>query len=280
MVLHLTETDTVSIIPPPTQISDSETSISSGPELWNDSEDEEDCNMVTVDATFHNIVKVFSIFIILWQSIVRVANVAVSVLLNFLFLFLQHISRLCKNDNMAHFLSIFPNNLKKAKEIANFNHDDFLQYVCCPKCSSIYTMDECFEVVGSVRTAKRCKFALFPRHPWSSRQGSCGAKLFKSVQISQRVTEKTIKLYCYKPIVSSITSILSRPGMLLACEHWRNRKLLPDLYADIYDGKLWKEFEFSGFLSQPNAFGLILNVDWFEPFEHSIYAVGLFLITP
>ena len=94
---------------------------------------------------------------------------------------------------------IFPNtcNLKKTKEIAIFNHDDFLQYVCCPKCSSIiYTMDEYFEVVGSVRTAKRCKFALFPRHPWSSRQGSCGAKLFKSVQISQRVTEKPIKLYC------------------------------------------------------------------------------------
>ena len=234
MVLHLTETDTVSIIPPPSQISDSETSISSGPELWNDSEDEEDCNMVTVDATFHNIVKLFSIFIILWQSIFRVANVAISVLLNFLFLFLQHISRLCKNDNMAHFLSIFPNNLKKAKEIANFNHDDFLQYVCCPNCSLMYTMDDALKwYIGSVRTAKRCKFALFPRHPWSSRQGSCGAKLFKSVQISQRVTEKPIKLYCYKPIVSSITSILSRPGMLLACEHWRNRKLLPDLYADI-----------------------------------------------
>ena len=107
MVLHLTETDTVSIIPPPSQISDSETSISSGPEIWNDSEDEEDCNMVTFDTTFHNIVKVFSIFIILWQSMFHVANVAVSVLLNFLFLFLQHISRLCKNDNMAHFLSIY-----------------------------------------------------------------------------------------------------------------------------------------------------------------------------
>ena len=67
--------------------------------------------------------------------------------------------------------------------------------------------------------------------------------------------------------------------MLLACEHWRNRKLLPDLYADIYDGKLWKEFEVSGFLSQPNAFGLILNVDWFEPFEHSIYAVGVVFLS-
>ena len=132
-------------------------------------------------------------------------------------------------------------------------------------------MDECFEQVGSRRIPKCYSSARFPRHPWPSMRGLCGAKLFKSVQISQKIVNKPIKVYCYKPILSSITSILSRPGMLHACEHWRDRTTMPGLYADVYDGKVWREFEALGFMSQPNSFGLILNIDWFEPFEHSTY---------
>ena len=46
--------------------------------------------MVTFDASSHNTVKVFSIFIILWQSMFFVANVALSVLLRFLFVSSTH----------------------------------------------------------------------------------------------------------------------------------------------------------------------------------------------
>ena len=41
---------------------------------------------------------------------------------------------------------------------------------------------------------------------------------------------------------------------------------------------VWKKFESEGFFSQPHSYGLILNIDWFEPFEHSIYAVGVIFI--
>ena len=33
----------------------------------------------------------------------------------------------------------------------------------------------------------------------------------------------------------------------------------------------------SDFLSAPNNYGLILNVDWFQPFEHITYSVGVIL---
>lgn len=36
--------------------------------------------------------------------------------------------------------------------------------------------------------------------------------------------------------------------------------------------------EADGFFSQPHSYGLILNIDWFEPFEHSIYAVGVVFV--
>ena len=53
-------------------------------------------------------------------------------------------------------------------------------------------------------------------------------------------------------------------------------------YRDIYDGKLWKEFtNYKGkpFLSEPNFYGLLLNVDWFQPFEHVTYSVGVLYIS-
>ena len=51
---------------------------------------------------------------------------------------------------------------------------------------------------------------------------------------------------------------------------------------DIYDGNIWKEFQFykgNAFLNQPYSLGLILNVDWFQPFSHTQYSVGVIYLT-
>ena len=53
------------------------------------------------------------------------------------------------------------------------------------------------------------------------------------------------------------------------------------LLADIYDGHIWKEFvTYCGrpFLSQSFNLALMLNCDWFQPFEHSCYSVGIFYL--
>ena len=47
---------------------------------------------------------------------------------------------------------------------------------------------------------------------------------------------------------------------------------------DIYDGEMWQNFlsaQGRPFLSQPNNLALSLNVDWFRPFKHSQYGVGI-----
>lgn len=51
--------------------------------------------------------------------------------------------------------------------------------------------------------------------------------------------------------------------------------------SDVYDGNIWKEFQSAdghGFLSSPNNYGLLLNIDWFKPFEHSTYSVGMIFL--
>lgn len=254
----------------------SQSDASSGPELWSESEDE------TVDNELHQeqptelqTVQVFTFFILLWQATFRVANIAVTVLLRFFSHFIFHLSNITKLESMKHMSQLLPDTLAKAHNITRLNRDDFCQYACCPKCFTVYETVDCFEVIGTQMSPKVCSAAKFPRHPRPSMRGVCGANLLKSIQIGQKQMYKPIKVYCYKSIASSISAILSRPGMLQACESWRNRDIFPGLYADIYDGRVWQQFHSTGFFSQPYSYGLLLNIDWFEPFEHSVYAVGV-----
>ena len=43
--------------------------------------------------------------------------------------------------------------------------------------------------------------------------------------------------------------------------------------TDVYDGKLWKDWK--PYLDIPGNLLLMLNVDWFKPFKHSPYSVGV-----
>ncbi len=50
------------------------------------------------------------------------------------------------------------------------------------------------------------------------------------------------------------------------------------MYTDIYDGLVWEKFQSVNgrpFLQVPNNLGLILNLDWFNPFKHIEYSVGV-----
>lgn len=61
--------------------------------------------------------------------------------------------------------------------------------------------------------------------------------------------------------------------MLLTTDH---------LLTDVYDRRIWKEFlSVAGlpFLAAPYTFGLMLNVDWFQPYTHTIYSVGVVYLT-
>lgn len=47
-------------------------------------------------------------------------------------------------------------------------------------------------------------------------------------------------------------------------------------YTDVYDGQIWQDFLTPGvpYLSVGNNYAFQLNVDWFQPFEHTQHAEG------
>ena len=48
------------------------------------------------------------------------------------------------------------------------------------------------------------------------------------------------------------------------------------------DGRVWKAFQFRNnrpFLAAPNNICFALNIDWFNPYEHTQYSIGAIYLT-
>lgn len=58
---------------------------------------------------------------------------------------------------------------------------------------------------------------------------------------------------------------------------------MPDCYlGDVYDGEVWKTFnssEYKHFLKTPYSYLITMNVDWFQPFVHTVYSTGAIYLT-
>lgn len=63
----------------------------------------------------------------------------------------------------------------------------------------------------------------------------------------------------------------------MKCKLWRERGIPDGFLADVFDGRVWKEWQYvdgEAFLAVPRNYAFMLNVDWFQPFKHSLYSVG------
>ena len=75
----------------------------------------------------------------------------------------------------------------------------------------------------------------------------------------------------YKSVIDVLETFFKRPNFEETCEQWCNHQTDEQLYGDVYDGEVWKSFHRwnnRDFLSLPRSYGLMLNVDWFQPFKH------------
>lgn len=79
--------------------------------------------------------------------------------------------------------------------------------------------------------------------------------------------------------MKSINNVLNQKNLLGQREHWRTCVIPENTLADIYAGRIWKEFLLTykdrPILSNPYNLGLMLNCDWFQPFDHSSYSVSV-----
>jgi hypothetical protein len=77
-----------------------------------------------------------------------------------------------------------------------------------------------------------------------------------------------------------INSLYQRSGFQQQLRKWTDRHIDIGMLADIYDGKIWKNFPDSSDVpyftpeTADSHLGIMINLDWFQPFESSVYSCG------
>ncbi len=211
------------------------------------------------------------VFTCVFQTLHSLSERAVYWLLKFLFTLLTVMGRY--SEKIARIAAVFPSTVYCRTQYLKKKllTPTVCSSVVCQECHSLYDYNDCIERRGIQVIVKTCR--------------QC-AKAGKRIPLLKQVftrqgTEKFYPslVYPYSSLVTTLKSFFKRPNFLRACEEWRQSIATdPNALRDIYDGKLWKDFFcFEGipFLSERNNIGLMLNVDWFQPFKHRTYSVGV-----
>ena len=244
------------------------------------SDDEEEENGTTQTSSTTDIspsILSLSLFLLTWQASFRVSDTCVAALLGFLYHFLMFVSTITCSHQLGQFAVNIPRNVKKLREVVGLNVDGFTQFIVCPQCHSIYDSDSCIVTTGTRKEAKTCQHIAFPDHPHASFRRRCNQPLMKSIKAKTSCIFRPFKVYCYQGIMSTLKVMLARPNFIANCEHWRRRDVPNGVLGDIYDGRVWKEFQVVNgkpFLNDPYSIAFSLNVDWFQPFKHVTDSVG------
>ena len=212
------------------------------------------------------------VFVLIWQFRFTIPDVAVLVVLLFIF-------RLFKlmNINLGEGLSAgkLPKTLQSVYKLLGIDNNNFTEYIVCPKCNAVLDYDKGYEMESGKKTPRRCPRVHYPNHPHLSGQEPCGAYLMRVAKTrSGKVTVKPYKVYPYQSLKQAITNLLNREGVLDHFDQCSKRSQLPSegLLCDIYDGQVWKHFQTvdeTRLLGSCFNIGFTLNTDWFQPFSRT-----------
>lgn len=208
------------------------------------------------------------------QATFRLPDAVIGYFLRFFAVLFRIIGQHCKI--CSDIAKCLPSSAYKAKQI--LGEIRFQCYVVCRKCFSIYPYAQCIESSGTHRTSKQCSFQRYPFHPQLRMRSPCRTLLLKSVELASKKTYLyPFSMYCYLGLDVSLQSMFDRPNFFSDCEKWRCRSVISENLQDVYDGQMWRKFlcyEGKAFLSEPGNLGLILNFDFFQPYEHLSYSLG------
>ena len=144
------------------------------------------------------------------------------------------------------------------------------QKVACRNCHSLYKYEDCIEKRGTITLVKSCI--------------ECGMRrkrtpLLKAIVTCSGTTRYyPFLLYPFCSLISTLQSLLLQPGFLGLCEEWRGNVSDHSVVCDVYSGKVWREFMIingRSFLASQYNLAFMLNIDWFQPYKHRTYAVGV-----
>ena len=83
------------------------------------------------------------------------------------------------------------------------------------------------------------------------------------------------KSFFYNSVINGLQRLISKKDFLQKCDQWKKRTVTRGTYADVYDGAIWQErYRENHSIAAPPNLSLMMNIDWFNPYEETQYSVG------
>ena len=96
----------------------------------------------------------------------HISNAAISSLLQFLTFFVHALGVAFQCDSLVHAAEGIPVGTKTVHKLLGTHGNDFIKYVVCPKCHSVYSYEYCIERRSyGASISKLCQHVAFPNHP-------------------------------------------------------------------------------------------------------------------
>lgn len=232
---------------------------------------------VVDDTSASHLSQYLIIFLLALQAHYHLSGKVLSLLLTFFRAFLRILGQF--STVCARIAEGIPSSVHKLWKLKGACVQSVQRFVVCRKCYQTYGFQDCIEICGTLRSSKKCSYQRFPNHPHVRGRAQCGSTLLKTVElISGRKVLYPFLMYCYLGLENSIQPLLMSASFVNACEQWRTRHVPDGEYKDVYDGSIWNafmEYNNSPFLSVPLTYGVIMNIDWFQPYKHVRYSVGV-----
>jgi hypothetical protein len=204
------------------------------------------------------------IWIFKYQARFRLSDVAIDSLIKFF-------QQVLKDADQTRFKD-FPSSLYTASKLLQFGNQS-KTYAVCPSCDTLYNIAD----VIAAGEGFKCTHVEFPMKP---KKQSCGMELTEQTPLTRKTMIRPKLIFPLPNLKIQINSLYQRSEFKQQLREWTNRVVDNDMLADIYDGKIWKSFpDTSGvpYFTPETAdshLGIMINLDWFQPFESSVYSCG------
>ncbi len=173
--------------------------------------------------------KLYVFFLLLFQTLFRISDTALSILLLLMFKFIRILGALFNCEQLVKFAEKLPTSVKNARLSAGSVRGNFQKFSCCRKCFSIYPWNPTVE--PQILT---CTYVKYPNHTQAHFRQPCGEKLCRKVKtLTGKEINRPFSVYCYKSIIQSLQELLLRPHFVSRCEAWRNRDVPQGMYCDV-----------------------------------------------
>ena len=177
---------------------------------------------------------------------------------------------------------LWPASLATLRKDVDPEETMFESRVVCTRCQSYYKAEDCYETTTTgVRKSKRCSALIGAKR-------TCGALLLRHRRAKNGDSFLAPKeVFAFRSIKDSLRDMFRRPGFADKCNEWKQQsdsdnRPADGVWTDIFDEKLFKDFlvvNGEDFLRGRHGLAFQLFVDWYQPFKHTQYSLGVMMLS-